>query len=249
MAAPLPNFVYVEHLIKQADEAEKWVQAQWRRTRRSNMGWRLYAGMMTIMVFLLGGALNYAIPLQRMIPVFFYQKPDGVLETALTTDTLPADLSDANIQSWLWQYVLHRESYSWVESDYNYYVVSAMSNVPVRSAYEAWFNGKNPDSYLAAYGRRGVVRVALREVTLFDRPSGGHPGRFTVHFDRQVELEGMPRQPLQTWTATVEFLQDYMRGFNIQDVKSFNPSRIVVTSYPGSQVLPAQAGTIQGGGR
>ena len=181
--------------------------------------------------------------------MFFYQKPDGVLETALTTDTLPADLTNANIQAWLWQYVQRRESYSWVEANYNHYVVSAMSSVPVRIAYDNWFNGKNPDSYLAAYGKRGIVRVAMREVTQFTRATAEQPGSITFHFDRQVDIEGQPRQAVQTWSATLEFLQDYNHGFSVQDIKSFNPSRIVVTSYPGSQLLPAITGSLSGGGR
>lgn len=249
MAAPFPGFVYTDDLLKQAAATEKWVEGQWRRTRRANMGWRLYAGMMTLLVFLLGGALNYALPLIKLVPVFFYQNPSGVVETAITTDSLPADLSDANIQAWLWQYVMHRESYSWVESDYNHYLVAAMSSVPVRTAYDNWFTGKNPDSYLSAYGQRGIIRVALREITEFKRAQAGQPGVMTVHFDRLVNVEGEPKQHVQTWTATLQFLQDYTRGFNLQDIKTFNPSRIVVTSYPGSEPLPATASTIEGGGR
>lgn len=249
MTLPIPGFVYTDDLIRQAAATQKFVEGQWRRTRRANMGWRIYAGMMTLLVFLLGGALNYALPLEKLIPVFFYQRPDGVTETAITTDSLPADLSDANIQAWIWQYIMHRESYSWVEADYNHYLVSAMSSVPVRTAYDNWFNGKNPDSYLSAYGQHGIVRVALREVTQFERAKDGQPGRMTVHFDRQVVVEGEPKQPVQMWSATLQFLQDYSRGFNVQDIKSFNPSRIVVTSYPGSVPLPATTSNLQGGGR
>jgi type IV secretory pathway component VirB8 len=251
MAAPFPGFVYSEDLLRQALATEKFVDGQWRRTRRANMGWRLYGGLMTLLVGLLGGALNYALPLIRLEPVFFYQAPNGVVETAITTDSLPLDLSDANIQAWLWQYVLHRESYSWVESDYNHYLVEAMSSVPVRIAFDKWYQGNNPDSYLASYGQRGIIRVQLREITQFKRATGGQPGTITIHFDRLLNVEGEPKQPVQTWTATLQFLQDYSHGFSLQDIKSFNPSRIVVTSYPGSEPLPATATgtTIQGGGR
>jgi type IV secretory pathway component VirB8 len=245
MTTPLiPGFVYTNDLIKQAAATEKFVEREWRKTRRSNIVLRLYAAMMTVMVFLLGGTLNYAIPLQRLLPVFFYQRPDGVVETAITTDMLPADLSDANIQAWLWQYVLNRESYSWTEADGNHHVVNAMSSVPVRDAYNAWFNGKNPQSYMAVYGQRGIIRVALREVTQFSRAHDGQPGNITFHFDRLVTVEGEPKQKVQVWTVTLQFIQDYTRGFTLQDIKSFNPSRVLVTAYPGSQLLPAQIGSL-----
>jgi type IV secretory pathway component VirB8 len=242
----VPGFVYTADLIKQAQRTEKFVKAEWRKTRRSNIGWRVYGGMMTTLVFLLGGALNYALPLERLVPVFFYQKPDGVIETALTTESLPADLSDANIQAWLWQYVRAFEDYSWTESDYNHLVVSAMSAVPVRESYDAWISGKNPNSYLAIYGKRAVIRVGFREITNFERATEARPGRMTIHFDREVDIDGEPRQLPQTWSITLEFLQDYKRGLRVQDIRSFNPSRIVVTAYPGAKPLPPVGGGLGG---
>jgi type IV secretion system protein VirB8 len=236
---PFPGFVYVEKLIAEAKEHQSYVALRDRRSRRSLWGYRLYSGMMTILCFLLGGALNYAIPLVRVVPVMFYQRPDGLVETALTTESLPADLSDANIKAWLWQYVMHRESYSWVEADYNHYLVGAMSDVPVRAAYDAYMNGKNKESPLVVYNTRGTIRVALREVTEWKRSYEGQPGVITFHFDRYVTMEGAPKQPVETWTVTLQFIQDYNQGFTVQDIKSFNPSRIVVTSYPGSVKLPA----------
>jgi type IV secretory pathway component VirB8 len=242
----VPGFVYTADLIKQAQRTEKFVEAQWRKTRRANIGWRLYSGMTTVLVFLLGGALNYALPLERLIPVFFYQKPDGITEWALTTDSLPADLSDANIKAWLWQYVRAFEDYSWTEADYNHLVVSAMSAVPVRASYDAWISGKNPASYLAHYGKRAVIRVGFREITNFAHATESQPGRITIHYDRQVDIEGEPRQPAETWSASLEFIQDYKTGLRMQDIRSFNPSRIVVTAYPGAVSLPPAPGGLGG---
>lgn len=240
---PIPGFVYVKQLIEEAKSHQSYIALRDRRSRRTLWGYRLYAAMMTLMVFLLGGALNYAVPLIRLVPVITYLRPDGVTETALTTEELPADLTDATIQAWLWQYVMHREGYSWVEADYNHYLVSAMSDVPVREAYDAWMNGKNKDSPLVAYNTRGTIRVALREIIEWKRAYEGQPGVITFHFDRYVQVEGAPKQPVETWTATLQFIQDYKTGLRIADIKSFNPSRIVVTSYPGSQALPAKQAT------
>jgi type IV secretory pathway component VirB8 len=246
----VPGFVYSADLIKQATETEKWVASKYRREHGAKIGWKVFALFGWTFVGMLVYALDYTVPLQRLIPVFFYQRPDGVTETAMTTDSLPADLSDANIKAWLYQYVQHRESYSWAEYKANGYIVDAMSSDSVRAAYDAWADGSNKDSYVAAYGQRGIIRIALREVTHFEPATASRPGEYSIHIDRHADIEGMPRQPVETWSITLKFIQNYDRGFRINDIRSFNPSRIVVVSYPGPQVLtPSPNQQIEGGGR
>jgi type IV secretory pathway component VirB8 len=236
----IPGFVYAADLIKQAQAAERWLKTEARRSRRSKNGWRAYSLVVTVLLGISISALNYAIPSIRLLPILLWTSPDGVTGAAVTTDTLPADLSDASIKAWLWQYVMHREGYSWVEADYNHYVVEAMSDVPVREAYDRWITAKNKDSYLNKFGRRCVVRVAPREVTEFRRATATVPGRFTIHLDRLVSCEDERKMPPDTWTVTLEYLSGYGTGLNIRDILAFNPSRIVVTSYPGALPLPAE---------
>lgn len=245
MSTPIPGFVYSADLIRQAAATEKWVEKEWKRTQRANWGWRAATALAVLLIFLLAGALNYAVPGIRLVPMFFWQKPDGVIETALSTDSLPADMSDLNIQAWLWQYIQHREAYSWTEADNDHHIVSAMSSVPVREVYDAWYSGKNPESYLAKVGRNGVIRVAMREITQYTRAENGGYGKMTVHFDRQVSLSGQT-YPVETWAVTVEYLQNYSSGFTWQDIRTFNPSRIVITEYPPARLLPAKGSSIQG---
>jgi type IV secretory pathway component VirB8 len=240
----IPGFVYDRDLIAQAAATQSWMTAQAKRDRRSRNGWRVLAVGSLFLLGLSVSALNYTIPGIRLLPILLWTAPDGTTGAALTTDSLPADLSDATIKAWLWQYIMHREGYSWVEADYNHYVVDAMSDVPVRQAYDAWISGKNPKGYQVIYGRRGVVRVGLREITEFRRPTPSVPGRITVHFERLVAVEGEPRKPPETWSVTLDFLQGYNSGFNMMDVISFNPSRIVVTDYPGAVPLPATPNAI-----
>lgn len=244
MTEKFSNFVYSEDMLQQAAAVETWVRADLRRTRRANIAWRVTAFGSTALAVVLANALAWAVPGIRLEPVFFYQKPDGVVETSITTDTMPADLADASIQAWLWQYVQHREGYSFIEAQSNHYVVDAMSSDTVREAYDRWVDGKNPQSYLAVYGRKGVIRVAMREITSWQPAPAGQLGRVTFHYDRQVEREGEPRQPVQTWSVTLEFVQAFDHGFRLNDIRQFNPSRIVVTAYPGPQLLPAQANSL-----
>ena len=236
----IPGFVGAADLIKQAEATEKWLKTEAKRSRHSRNGWRAYSLMVTALLAMSLTALNYAVPNIRLLPVLLWTSPDGVTGAAVTTDSLPADLSDASVKAWLWQYVMHREGFSWVEADYNHYVVEAMSDVPVREAYDRWISAKNKDSYLNKLGRRCVVRVAPREVTEFRRATSTIPGRFTMHFDRLVSCEDERKAPPDTWTVTLEYVAGYGIGLNIRDILSFNPSRIVVTAYPGALPLPAE---------
>lgn len=245
----MPGFVYTADLIKQANETEKWVKSKYTRERAAKIGWKVFAIAGWFVAVLAVGALDYAVPAIRLLPVFFYQKPDGVVETAMTTDSLPADLSDVNIQAWLWQYVQWRESYSWAEYLGNGYRVCAMSSEAVCSAYQIWADGKNKDSFVSVYNTRGVIRTAMAEVTHYERATASRPGEYTVHLNRQVDVDGDPHHQIETWSVTLKFLQDYSRGLRINDIRSFNPSRIVVVSYPGPQVISPKPSTIEGGGR
>jgi len=246
MSQTVPGFVYTPDLIKQAEASEKWQRTEARRDRRSKNGWRAYALMVTTLLALSVSALNYTIPGIRLLPILLWQSQDGVTGAAITTDTLPADLSDSSLKAWLWQYVMHRESYSWIESDYNHYVVESMSDVPVRERYDAWISGKNKDSPQVVYGHRCVVRVGLREVddNQWRKPTDVRPGHFTVHFSRQIVCEGEPRQVADTWTASLEFVSNYSRGLNVRDILEFNPSRIVVVNYADPLPLPAKPNEI-----
>jgi type IV secretory pathway component VirB8 len=139
----MPGFVGAADLIAQANAAEKWLKTEAKRSRRSRNGWRAYSLIVTALLAMSITALNYAVPNIRLLPVLLWTSPDGVTGAAVTTDSLPADLSDASVKAWLWQYVMHREGFSWVEADYNHYVVEAMSDVPIREAYDRWISAKN----------------------------------------------------------------------------------------------------------
>lgn len=241
----IPGFVYTTDLIKQAQQTEHWLKTEAKRSRRSRNGWRVLCLMMMGLLGLSISALNYAIPGIRLLPILLWTNTDGVTGAAITTDSLPADLSDASVKAWLWQYVMHRESYSWIEADYNHYVVEAMSDVPIREAYDHWISAKNKDSYLNKLGRRCVIRVSPREVTDFRRASSTIPGKLILHFDRQITCEDERRVSPDTWTITLEYLSGYTNGLNIRDILSFNPSRLVITSYPGALPLSPQTASAQ----
>jgi len=237
----LPGNVYSEQLLQRAITTEKMVGYELRKTKRMNFFWKAYSGVITVMFLFAMTCLVYAIPLIRILPIFFWARPDGVIETALTTESLPDQMmSDLAVQTFLWKYVLARESYSWTEQDFNNYIVQAMSSVPVREAYQKWSSGKNPQSYQATLGKKGVIRVAMTEVADYHPSIGGQPGSIRLHYSRKLHLDGEPDQPEMTYTVSMAFIKDFQTGLDINDIRMFNPFRIVITEYPGAYPLSAK---------
>lgn len=224
-------FVFTPDLLRQAKQVETWVKRDNRKVRRANFGWRVTAILLFLMCIILGGALNYAVPLIRFIPVFFYQRADGGTEFALTTDSMPVELADASVQSALWQYTMYREGYSWEMADYAHHVVMGLSDEKTGDLYDKWATGANPDSYLRVYGKDTVIRVGLVEITDYQRATAAAPGLITIHYNRIVYTRGEPTQKA-LWTVTMHFVQPY-RGpaLKIKDIIEFNPMRLVVVGY------------------
>lgn len=224
-------FVYVEDLNRQVKAIDTWVKRENRKIGRLNtvLVWCLAAAGIVIM--LQAGALNWAVPLIRLVPVFFYARADGATEFALTTDSMPADLADAVAQSALWQYVQHRESYSWTEVDWNHHVVMAMSDQKIADAYDKWASGQNPDSYLRTYSQQTVIRTGMRGIRAFERATSFSPGTIIIRYERAVFTRDAPTQS-NLWEVTLHYVHDYSgKGLHIRDVLEFNPTRIVVVGY------------------
>ena len=172
-------------------------------------------------------SLFYAVPLIRVVPVFAWARPDGTVESAVTTASLPDTLSNAQRRAWLWQYVRLRETYNAVEADYNYNVVSGMSTPAVRAEYQEYANNKRPGvpSLAKILGRLGSVAVTFRDSEI-------EGDKFRVRFYRLVTEEGRP--PTCTpWHASLSF-GDLFVAPVVQRV-TYNPGALVVTGYPGAE--------------
>lgn len=242
------GFVYDKDRIKQAKMVELWATAAARKTRRQNLWLKI---SLTVCVVFLGGAigaLDYAVPMIRLLPIFITQQPTGLLTAAVTVDSLENEMSDATIKSALWQYVAWRESYSWTEHSDAYYRVSVMSSSPVKKAYEDWYNSK--EGPMAVYTDKAMIRARMTDMPANDytRPIGSTPGHFTVYFQRQVQyIANLSAFPVETWKVELQFAMNYPYGFKIEDILTFNPLRIVVTAYPGS--MPVASPMAMGGPR
>jgi type IV secretory pathway component VirB8 len=240
----LPGYVYSEHLIQQAARVETMAAREARKTKRVNRALVAYSVMITALFIMQGVSLTYAIPLIRIMPVYFWSRSDGVIEAALTTDSMPTkNWGDMAVQTFLWQYVRARESYSYQEQDMNNYIVQTMSSKPVSELYQQWSNGKNPKSHQAILGKKGVIRIEMVDVLNYQPSIDQQPGRVTFHYEQKVWVEGEPEQNPSAFSVTLEFIKDYPNGFNMKNIMMNNPFRIVVTAYPGAYPLSIKPGS------
>ncbi len=241
----VPTFAYSAELTKRAAETESLVEQAFRKTYRSGIWKNVVIALLLIACFLQAIVNAFAVPNIHFVPVFFWARPDGVVETAITTDSLPMTMSDDIIKGILWRYIVAREEYSWVEADFNHYLVIAMSSRPVAEAYEAWSSGANKESYLARYGDRCIIKVDRLDEDVDWKPAiNGQKGHYQLRFNRLFQCQGEPRR-IETWTVSLGFVQNYRANLRVHDVKAFNQARIVVTEYPGATQLagkPAATG-------
>lgn len=233
---PAP-FAYATNLLERQAQTETAVQREWRQSRRSNFWLRIFLGLSVVLNLSLSASLNATIPNIRFLPVFLWADASGVVQSAITTDAIPEVLSDPLVKLILWNYVRAREEYSWADSDFNHYMVLAMSARPVAEAYEAWFSGTNPSSWQRIYGERCIVKVdRLDEDVAWQPAINTQEGTYLFHFKRLFQCRGEP-QKVETWTVGMKFVQNYSQNMKLHDIKAFNPARIVVTDYPGATVL------------
>jgi type IV secretory pathway component VirB8 len=231
------SLAYATELLERQQQTETEVAREWRRTRRSNFWLKVALAFFIALSSVLAFALAATVPNIRFLPVFLWANPNGVVESAITTDGLPQVMSDPLVKLILWNYVRAREEYSYADSDFNHYLVMAMSSRPIAEDYDKWFSGNNPNSWQRLYGDRCIVKVDRTDDDVDFHPSiNGSEGTYVFHFNRLFQCRGEP-QKVDTWTVGIKFVQNYNQGMKLHDVKSFNPARLVITDYPGATVL------------
>ena len=172
--------------------------------------------------------LDQLIPTVRVVPVFAWARPDGTIDSAVTTSELPDSITQAETRAALWRYVEERESYSWPEARSEYDIASAMSAPTVRDAYQRSVSGKNPTSPMAKYGKTGTIRIDYVSSSL----SGD---QYTVHFTRSVQSEEASKPVLSRWTATLDY--ETRDTVPLAERLTFNPTGVLITSYPGAEQI------------
>ena len=165
-------------------------------------------------------------------------------KTGLSTLHSPSrDLTETEREAVLkaaaWTYVKACEGYSYADAQYNYDSCSAMSDNPVKEAFEAkWFlpNGKNaPDSPQKLFGMNGQIDIIETTKPFFVRDHVIQLGfkRIAWRYDEPHPSPwGCKAPACTTWTATLDFTLLERMSTGKQDN---NPLKFWVTRYQVSE--------------
>ena len=130
--------------------------------------------------------------------------------------------SEAEQRHWLWQYVQHRQGYSYAEAQYNFDVVNIMSTADVQMQYADTFRGSNPLSPQVVLGRTGQAALSWVSTSFIG------PKLAQVRFI-QSERKGDVLLPRRNMVATVAF--DFSQGPISGSAININPRGFLVTSF------------------
>ena len=121
------------------------------------------AGALGLLVGLAGvGAAASLAPLKTVLPlVFRVDNTTGAVERVYDVRGGELAATDATKRYFLWQYVRHREGYSYAEAQSDFDAVSLMSTPSVQKQYDDAFKVSNPTSPQNLLGKDGVVDAAL----------------------------------------------------------------------------------------
>ena len=216
-------------------QVKDFAHRRWRNARRNN--WFL-TGIIVVLLasnLMLASGVRTLFPLVRSVHVFYGVREDGTVDTALNERDLTETEREAAEKAAAWTYVKACEGYSYADAQYNYDACRAMSDAPVREAFEAkWFlpNGKDtPDSPQKLFGRNGQI-----DVVMIDKPYFVRDHVIQIHFKRIRRLYDAPAVPTwvckapacTTWTATIDFTLLDRLPSGKQDN---NPLKFWVTRY------------------
>lgn len=134
--------------------------------------------------------------------------------------------SEAEQRHWLWQYLLHRQGYSFAEAQRNFDVVNLMSTPDVQRLYSDWFKGSNPQSPQVILGHNGQAALSWVSTSFIG------PKLAQVRYVLS-ERKGDLLLPKKNMVATIGF--DFSRGPIGGSAININPRGFLVTSFRADQ--------------
>lgn len=209
-------------------EVESFQRARARGARRAaRIAWSL-AGVSLLTNVALGFAVAAMLPLERLVPLYLWVRPDGTVDSASQISDLPPTQTEAVVRAALWQYVRNRESYDFADARYRYELVSLMSAPEVRDTYQHWFLSANPASPQNTIGKRGQIGAQMIGMSFVRQNVALVRYRKTT-----LTYGGTPQTT--TWTATVGF--ELVAKLPAAD-RIVDPGGIIVTNYQNSEDSP-----------
>lgn len=169
------------------------------------------------------GAVAALTPLKTVIPVVFrVDKTTGAVERVYDVRGGNMEVGEAEKRYFLWQYVLHRQTYTAAEAESNFNAVALMSSSAVQQEYANGFKGTNPNSPQVLLGQDGNATVRWVSTSFLG------PKLAQVRYMQFAGKAGTPL-PAQRMVATIQF--DFAPGQLSSSAINVNPLGFVVTSY------------------
>ncbi|KND61523.1 Inner membrane protein forms channel for type IV secretion of T-DNA complex, VirB8 [Candidatus Burkholderia verschuerenii] len=162
-------------------------------------------------------------PLKTVIPlVFRVDRTTGAVERVYDVRGGKMEVGEAEKRFFLWQYVLHRQTYTAAEAESNFNAVALMSSPQVQQEYANGFKGTNPNSPQVLLGQDGTATVRWVSTSFLG------PKLAQVRFMQFVSKAVAPL-PAQRMVATIAF--DFAPGQLSSSAINVNPLSFIVTSY------------------
>jgi len=195
-------------------------RARDRKTARTG----LTVGAIGAAIGVLGvAAVATLAPLKTVIPlVFRVDKATGAVERVYDVRGGNMEVGEAEKRYFLWQYVLHRQTYTAAEAETNFNAVALMSSPQVQQEYAAGFKGTNSNSPQVLLGQDGNATARWISTSFLG------PKLAQVRFMQFAGKAGTPL-PAQRMVATIAF--EIAPGQLNSSAINVNPLGFIVTSY------------------
>lgn len=181
-------------------DAGSWAHDRQDALRKSRKVAWIFAGVAAVIALFEALALLLLVPLKTVEPyTLMVDRQTGFVQALRPLDPQLISADRALTQSFLVQYVIAREGFSFdtVQSDYR--KVGLWSAGSARSSYLGAMQAGNPDSPLARYPRSTTVDVAIRSVTSMTDNSA------MVRFDTRRRDASGQTGPARAWVAVLRF--------------------------------------------
>jgi type IV secretion system protein VirB8 len=181
-------------------DGDSWAHDRQDGLRKSRKAAWIFAGVAAAIALLEALALVLLTPLKTVEPyTLMVDRQTGFVQALRPLDPQLISADRALTQSFLVQYVIAREGFSFdtVQSDYR--KIGLWSAGSARSSYLSGMQAGNPDSPLARYPRSTTMDVAIRSVTSMTDNSA------MVRFDTRRRDANGQTGPARAWVAVLRY--------------------------------------------
>jgi type IV secretion system protein VirB8 len=196
MTAPMTR----EELVTYYEQAGSWAEDRINDTTRSRKIAWIVAIIAALIALAEAVALMVLTPMKTVVPyTLLVDRQTGHVQTLnpLETDRIAPDA--ALTQSFLVQYVLAREGFSFSSVQADYKKVALWSAEGARSDYVAGMQVSNPESPLTRVPRSSTVEARVRSVSALGK------GSSLIRFETTRRDKGGAPQATQSWVALITY--------------------------------------------